>query len=99
MDRDIKRAKGADEQPIATKRDSILEHSRIEQLEEELRTRDALIETLTREVRFSFPFTLIYPILHSFKGPRSTLCNSSALFQNCRFSQYLRFLHYFYPLS
>lgn len=51
MDRDIKRAKGADELPIATEKERILDYSKIDQLEEELRARDAIIERLTREVR------------------------------------------------
>lgn len=51
MDRDIKRAKGADELPISTRKESILSDSRFELLEEELRAKDAIIAKLTREVR------------------------------------------------
>lgn len=52
MERDIKRAKGADEQPVATRKESILADPRFDQLEEEIRTKDALIAKLTKEVRY-----------------------------------------------
>lgn len=77
MERDIKRAKGADELPIATEKERILDYSKIDQLEEELRARDSIIERLTREVRHP-PYYLIiqvaplHTILKSHKQIRTT---------------------------
>lgn len=51
MERDIKRAKGPDEQPIATLKESVLRETSIEQLEAELAEKNATIERLTKEVR------------------------------------------------
>lgn len=53
MERDIKRAKGADEQPVATRKESILADPRFDQLEEEIRSKDALIAKLTKDVRYN----------------------------------------------
>lgn len=49
MERDIKRAKGSDELPVATRKESVLA---TDQLEEEIRNKDALIAKLTKEVRY-----------------------------------------------
>lgn len=51
MERDVKRAKGADELPLATRKESIIHDSRMELLEEDLRAKDAIIARLTKEVR------------------------------------------------
>lgn len=51
MERDVKRAKGADELPLATRKESIISDSRMELLEEEIRAKDVIIARLTKEVR------------------------------------------------
>lgn len=54
MERDVKRAKGADELPLATRKESIINDSRMELLEEEIRAKDVIIARLTKEVRNRF---------------------------------------------
>lgn len=71
MERDIKRAKGADELPIATMKETVIRESTIEHWEAEIAARDATIDRLTKEVRLS--------VANSELGSIQTVCGLLSL--------------------